>query len=72
MAKRPRPVRDLDDACTWLSFFARFSDGDLARNADGVLSVLLKIDCENEELRARCIALSRTLELIEARKGDGL
>lgn len=70
--KRPQPVRDLDDALTWLSFFARFAEGDLARNADGVLSVLLKLDCENEELRARLVGMARANEIREAKEGEGL
>lgn len=70
--KRPKPVRDLDDACTWLAFFSRFAEGDLARNADGVLSVLLKLDCENEELRARLVGMAKAHEIREARGGEGL
>ena len=72
MAKRTQPVRDLEDAVTWLSFFARFSDGDLAANAGGTLDVLLRIDAENEEAKARCTALAMRLEQLESRQGEGL
>lgn len=70
--RRPPPVRDLEDAVTWLSFFSRFSEGDLAANAGGTLDVLLRIDAENEELKQRCTALARHAEMLEARQGEGL
>lgn len=71
MSKRPRPIRDIDDAMTWLSFFARFAEGDLGRNAAGVLDVLVRMDIEMESLRGRCAGLAKSLETLEA-KGDGL
>lgn len=69
--KRPKPIRDVDDAMTWLSFFARFSDGDLRRNTAGVLDVLVRMDLEAAELRERCTGLAKRLETLEA-KGEGL
>ena len=71
MAKRPRPVSDIDDAMTWLSFFARFSEGDLRRNTAGVLDVLVRMDLEMAELRERCTSIAKRLETLEA-KGEGL
>jgi hypothetical protein len=74
MAKRPRPVKDIDDAMTWLSFMARFTDGDLRRNCAGILDVLVQMDLHMEELRSRCSALAQRNERLEAgnEKGDGL
>lgn len=71
MSRRPKPVRDIDDAMTWLSFFARFSDGDLRRNTAGVLDVLVRMDLEMAELRERCTGLAKRLETLEA-KGERL
>ena len=73
--RRPRQVRDIDDAMTWLSFMARFADGDLRRNAAGILDVLVQMDLEMEQLRARCYALAQRNERLEAvheRGGEGL
>lgn len=71
MAKRPRPIRDMDDAMTWLAYFARFAEGDLRRHATGILDVMVRMDLEAAELRERCTGLAKRLETLEA-KGEGL
>ena len=71
MPKRPRPVEDVEDAMTWLGYWARFTTGDLSRNAEGCLNVLVEMDMEIESLRQRCASLAKRLETLEA-KGEGL
>ena len=65
--RRPKPVQDIDDAIAWLSFMSRFTQGDLRRNAAGILDVIAEMDLEMEELRARCSSLAQKLELLEAK-----
>ena len=75
MAKRPRPVRDIEDAMCWLSFMGRFTDGELKRNCAGILNVLVQMDLEMAELRERCTALAQRNERLEAgheKGGEGL
>lgn len=71
MAKRPKPIRDVDDAMTWLSYWSRFTTGDMSRNMAGILDVMVRMDLEAAELRERCTGLAKRLETLEA-KGDGL
>lgn len=73
MPKRRPPVRDADDAMTWLAFMARFCDSDMARHAKGCLEVIYMLDEDLNEARARCAALAARLEKLEAtQQGDGL
>ncbi len=75
MAKRPRPVRDLDDAMTWLSYWSRFTSGEMSRNMAGILNVLVQMDLEMSELRERCTSLAQRNERLEAARekgGEGL
>lgn len=65
--RRPKPVQDIDDAIAWLSFMARFTQGDLRCIAAGILDVIAEMDLEMEELRARCSSLAQKLELLEAK-----
>lgn len=71
---RPKAVQDLYDAMAWLSFMARFTNGDLKRNAAGILTVLMQMDSEMQSLRTRCLEIAKKLELLEAQqqKGEGL
>lgn len=71
MSKRPKPIRDVDDAMTWLSYWARFTTGDMSRNMGGILDVMVRMDLEMAELRERCTGLAKRLETLEA-KGEGL
>lgn len=70
--RRPPPVQDYDDAVTFLSYWARFCEGDLARNADGCLQVLMDMEETLAMTQARCIELARKLEAVEAKGGEGL
>jgi hypothetical protein len=58
----------------WLDFMSRFTQGDLRRNAAGILDVLIEMDIEMDVLRDRCSSLAQKLELLEAQqqKGEGL
>lgn len=69
--RRKPPVIDFEDAVTFLSYMARFIDGDAARNCDGCLAVLIELEETLAETQARCVELARRLEAIEA-KGEGL
>lgn len=69
--KRPKPIRDVDDAMTWLSYWSRFTTGDMSRNMAGILDVMVRMDLEMAELRERCTSIAKRLETLEA-KGDGL
>lgn len=71
MSKRPGPVDNIDDAMTWLSYWARFSTGELSRNMAGILDVLCEMDLEMERLRARCSALAHRNERLEANNEKG-
>lgn len=71
MSKRPRPIRDVDDAMTWLSYWARFTSGDMSRHMAGILDVMVRMDLELAEVRERCAGLAKRLETLEA-KGEGL
>ena len=72
MSKRPKPVRDFEDAITWLSYWSRFTTGDMSRNMAGILDVMLRMDFEAEELRARLVGMAKANEIREARGGEGL
>lgn len=71
---RTKAVQDIDDAMAWLDFMSRFTQGDLRRNAAGILDVLIEMDIEMDALRDRCSSLAQKLELLEAQqqKGDVL
>ena len=70
--RRPPPVQDYDDAVTFLSYWARFFEGDSARNAGGCLRVLMDLEETLAMTQARCIELARKLEAVEAKGGEGL
>lgn len=71
---RTKAVQDIHDAMAWLDFMSRFTQGDLRRNAAGILNVLIEMDLEMESLRGRCLEIAKKLELLEAQqqKGEGL
>lgn len=71
---RTKAVQDIHDAMAWLDFMSRFTQGDLRRNAAGILDVLIEMDIEMDALRDRCSAIAQKLELLEAQqqKGEGL
>lgn len=71
---RTKAVQDIHDAMAWLDFMSRFTQGDLRRNAAGILDVLIEMDIEMDVLRDRCSSLAQKLELLEAQqqKGEGL
>lgn len=71
--KRPKPVRNIDDAINFLGYWARFSTGEMSRHMAGALDVLVRLDCENVELRNRNVDLARKNETLEAKQGgEGL
>ena len=74
MPKRPKAVRDIEDAYTFLAYWSRFNTGDIARNMAGCLDVLTKLDLDLEETRQRCATLAARLEQLEASqsKEEGL
>jgi len=68
MPKRPKAVKDVYDALTWLSYGARFTTGEPSKHFAGCRDVIFELHDELESTRQRCAALAARLEKLEATK----